>query len=136
MMRMIRGNRLTLLTACLVALTATALWAADTAPAADTGTVSGKVVGTDGNAASGVTVSLMTAKRPAKGERPKPVATATTGDDGSFKIEKVPAGTYTLMAHKDRMRAMKRDVKVTAHQDTAAGELKLAEGRGRGGNRG
>lgn len=83
------------------------------APAANTGSVSGVVKGVDGKPAAGVTVRVVVdtkgkkpADKTADDNTPKKkaaadaVGTATTDDQGAFKIENIPAGTYTVQANK------------------------------------
>lgn len=45
---------------------------------------------------------------------------ATTGADGTFKIERVPPGRYTLRAWHERLGAIEQTVEVTAGQDAPA----------------
>lgn len=66
--------------------------------AAATGSISGKVVDKDGKAVAKATVSAMPAERPTDGSRPKAAATATTDDNGAFKLDKLPAASYRVMA--------------------------------------
>lgn len=58
---------------------------------AGTAVISGKVTDKDGNAVGGVSVQLMNGTE-------KAGAAVTTAADGSYSIEKVEAGTYTLEA--------------------------------------
>src|SRR6478609_5476676 len=82
----------------LVGMTATKVMAEDAK-----GSVSGTVTGADGKAAAGVMVKLNKAHgkgepKPAAGEKPVAVATATTDEHGKFEMKDVPAGDYVAMA--------------------------------------
>jgi hypothetical protein len=98
-MKLSFGNSGKLVLAVAVAF---ALSLASHARAADTGKITGKVTGKDGNAVAGVHVRLMTppkkGEKPAKGERPKPVAESKTESDGTYTLSDVPAGDYILVA--------------------------------------
>jgi hypothetical protein len=116
---------------------------ASAARAADTGTVEGKVLGKDGAGVSGAKVRLMKASDvPAKGkkkeapaaaapagEKPKPVAEADSGSDGTFSLKDVPAGDYVVMAAMKGQGAARADVSVKAGE-TAKVELTLKERTG------
>ena len=131
------------------------------ANAADGGTVTGSVVGKDGKAAAGLEVRITkpmvrpagggagAAKPEAKaegdkpaapaggrGNRPAPVATGKTGDDGKYKIENVPAGEYVVVAGgADAGYARSEKITVEAGKTVEVKELKLADrpAGGRGG---
>ena len=109
------------------------------------GTVSGKVVDKDGAAVADAKVRLMNQAKKgpdkaagetkaadaektkaAPGEKPAPVAEATTDSEGKFTMPDVPAGSYRVMVNvKGKGRANEK-VEVKAG-DTATVELKLAE---------
>ena len=123
----------------------------------ETGSVSGTVLDKDGKAVSGAQVRLMRpmergarrgpnaetqnaapaekpgkGQRPARGDRPKPIATATTDANGQFTLSDVPVGKYVVMAGV-RGQGMARDqVEVTAG-GTATVELKLQDRPAKGG---
>jgi len=96
---------------------------ADEAPAkAAVGTITGKVVDKDGKGVANVTVNLLppaaakakkdkkaditaapkaAKEKPAKGDKKKgadPIATTTTGADGSFTLNNVAVGEYSIEA--------------------------------------
>ena len=60
------------------------------------------------------------------GDRPKPVATATTDADGKFTMNDVPAGDYMVVAMVRGQGAARQPVTVKAGE-TATAELKLKE---------
>jgi len=79
-------------------------WAGDDTPAKETGTVIGKVIDSDNNVVKGGAVAIKPPKtQPTpKGQTPakRPaVANGRSGDDGTFKIENVPVGTYVAAVH-------------------------------------
>jgi len=116
---------------------------ASAARAADTGGVDGKVMGKDGAGVSGAKVRLMKASdvpahgkkkeapaaAPAAGEKPKPVAEAESGSDGTFSMKDVPAGDYVVLAALKGQGAARADVSVKAGE-TAKVELTLKERTG------
>lgn len=70
------------------------------------------------------------------GNRPAPVATGKTGDDGKYKIEGVPAGEYVVIAGgAGKGFARSEKITVEAGKTVEVKELKLAErpAGGRGG---
>ena len=83
---------------------------ASAAKAAETGSVKGKVLDMDGKGAAGAKVRLVAdtgggkkkgdapATLQAQGEKPKPVAEADAGADGTFELKDVPAGNYRVNA--------------------------------------
>lgn len=102
---------LSVMALALTALTAGALYAADTNKGA--GTVTGKVVDKEGKAVSGVTVTAMLP--PVKGEKKDApadkearkeaikehmLAQATTAADGTFTLASVPEGKVLIVARK------------------------------------
>jgi len=113
---------------------------ASAARAADTGTVEGKVLGKDGAGVSGAKVHLAKAsdvqnakkeKAPAAApaEKPKPVAEAETGSDGTFTMKDVPAGEYVIATNVKGQGAARAKVEVKAGE-TAKVELTLKERTG------
>jgi len=109
------------------------------------GTVSGKVVDKDGAAVADAKVRLMNkgaggkkadkaagetkladASDKAKGEKPTPVAEATTDSEGKFTMPDVPAGSYRLMANVKGKGRGSANVEVKAGE-TATAEIKLEE---------
>jgi hypothetical protein len=111
------------------------------------GTVSGKVVDKDGAAVADAKVRLMNqaagakkadkaagetkaadASEKPKGEKPVPVAEATTDSEGKFTMPDVPAGSYRVMVNvKGKGRAGDK-VEVKAGE-TATVELKLEDAK-------
>ena len=130
------------------------------APAAATGTITGKVLGKDGKPASGVTVRAgMRGMRGGRraganaaggaaggnangGRRGRGMAgpTATTGDDGTYTLKDVPVGDQVrviAIQRGDTMMFGTENVAVQADKETKAPDITLQEGRGgRGGRRG
>jgi hypothetical protein len=122
-----------------------------------TGTLSGKVVDKDGNPVAGARVAAVKAddlrpgrkaapKPPADGSaadapatnRPTPVATAETDQDGAFTLKDLPVGKYAVLANlrgAGRGRA-KGPLEVTAGQNTDAGILTLAASNAKNGKKG
>ena len=120
------------------------------------GTVTGRVLKEDGSAAGGMQVRVMVApergqgggggaagrdpkiappgggQRPGGpgGERPKPVAEAVTGDNGTFSVS-VPAGKYVIVSGK-RGEGMARERITVEEGKTVTVELKLKTGGGGG----
>src|SRR5688572_15409675 len=74
---------------------------------AQTGSVSGSIKTSDGQPAAYVNVSL---KGTSKG--------ATTDTDGNFKIEKVKAGSYTVVATFVGLVTKTENIQVSDNQDT------------------
>jgi hypothetical protein len=106
---------------------------ASQAVAADTGTVSGKVV-KDGAGVAGAKIAIVVPQGPGdkapaaapgadKGNKPKPVATATTESYGSFKIADVPAGNYMIRANLKGQGQARQKISVKAGENT---EVNLA----------
>jgi hypothetical protein len=132
----------------LISFTAVRAIAEDKAEKKDTGTVSGTVTGTDGKPAAKVLVRLFhpmehhgkdAAKssnsdksetkaagdeKPAKGDKPIPVANATTGDDGKFSMKDVPVGKYEILAQVKGVGRAHDVIEVKSGEDTAV-DLKL-----------
>ena len=98
------------------------------APAAlyaeDPGKITGKVVDADDKAVKDAAVTVL---NPAAQDRnAASVATAKTGEDGTFTLEKVPAGKYTVRAMvRGKGVAVKQDVTVEAGKATDVGTLTL-----------
>lgn len=79
------------------------------------GTISGRVMlDTTGVPVHGAAVIVIGARR-----------TATTGDEGTFVIPNVPAGTYEVIAQREHFSAARQSVTVTTGQ-TATLEFKLS----------
>jgi protocatechuate 3,4-dioxygenase beta subunit len=139
--------------ALLVGLTASRVSAED--QKAEKGTVSGKVVDKDGNPVADAPVGLFhpmekgakSAEKGAekkkselaadgekpkadKGEKPKPVAEATTDKDGAFTMADVPVGDYRAVCHVKGKGNGNQKVTVKAGE-TATVEIKLGEVQGK-----
>ncbi|HEY2933138.1 MAG TPA: TonB-dependent receptor plug domain-containing protein [Acidobacteriota bacterium] len=81
------------------------------AQAGATGTVHGVVTLEDsGKPIHGVSVTIIELR-----------ASAVTGDDGSYEIKNVPPGTYTVMAHLDRVPDVVQTVQVPGGATVEAG---------------
>jgi protocatechuate 3,4-dioxygenase beta subunit len=147
----------------LLSLAATRSLAADDASAAgDKGTVTGTVTDKDGKPVPNCQVRLFhpmergakktgkghkadnqsaradrKAETLAKGQRPVPVASATTDDDGKFTLKDVPAGNYVVLANLRGTGNAREKVTVKAGE-TAEVTLKLGahEKGGKGKNKG
>jgi len=140
-MRLSAFSMLTLAAGLLLGTAAVSTALAADAPAVTTGTITGLVVDKDNNPVKGATVSVVppmvragrggkaaqAAGDAAPAKRPEPVATGTTGDDGKFKIENVPAGKYTVMAKADgKGQGRTKDVvEVKATETVDAGTITL-----------
>jgi len=116
---------------------------ASAAKAADTGTVTGKVLDKDGKGVSGAKVRLMAdtgGKKKggdapaAQAEKPKAVAEADSGADGAFTMKDVPVGNYRIraMAKGQGSASEKLTVKTGDNEVT----LTLKEGKAGGGKKG
>jgi iron complex outermembrane receptor protein len=77
--------------------------AVDARAQAASGTVSGRVVLTDGAPVHGATIVIVGARR-----------TATSGEDGRFEIAAVPAGTYEVIAQREHFAASRQTITVGA----------------------
>ena len=124
------------------------------------GTVTGTVVGADDKPSSGTLVRLFhpmekgnkaakseaksksdgaetkaAADKPAKGDKPVPVATATTDKDGKFEMKDVPAGKYTIMANVKGVGNDRENIEVKAGE-SASVSLKLEKHEGKVGGAG
>jgi hypothetical protein len=107
-----------------------------------TGTVSGKVVDSEGKAVKGATVvAVKPMERLAGGangggranrQRPEPLAKAETGEDGTYKLENVPAGKVTVVARMQDVGFGRSasPVDVTGGQESKVDDIKLAKGQG------
>ena len=129
----------------------------------EAGSVSGKVVDGEGNTVSGAVVRLMKpfargrggaegagkaekqakrgnrpaqqlAAKPGKGDRPKPIATATTDAEGKFTLNDIPAGEYVVAAMLRGQGNARQPVTVKAGE-TATVDLKLKQRGGKGGEK-
>jgi hypothetical protein len=152
-MRIASGLSMVALAVTLALGISTAARAEDAKPAA-TGTVSGKVVDADGKGVKGVQVMAVKPMERGGGgnaagggggnrqnrQRPEPLAKGETGDDGTYKLENVPAGKVMVVARlEDQGGRSQNPVDVTAGQDTKVGDITLAkrpQGGGRGGRQG
>lgn len=88
-----------------VHLTLLALFSGTLTLFAQTGTITGKVISTDGRPASYVTVSL---KEIRKG--------TATGEDGHFTLKDINQGNYTLMVSHTGLRSQEKQIIVRAGQ--------------------
>jgi protocatechuate 3,4-dioxygenase beta subunit len=136
----------------LLALSATRSTAADESASGDKGTVTGTVVDKDGKPVANCQVRLFhpsgkaanhkkkdnntgedqsavradhKAQTLAKGNRPTPVASTTTDNDGKFTLNDVPAGNYMVIANQRGVGNAREKVTVKAGE-TATVELKLS----------
>ena len=122
----------------------------------ETGSVSGKVTDKDGKAVSGVQVSLFhpmnrksetaakeskstrlaeKGEKPAKGDKPVAVATATSDADGKYTLSDVPVGDYLVVARQKGVGNAREKVTVKAGE-TASVDLKLEyKSGGKGGEK-
>ena len=92
----------------VLACAATLLIAAAPARRLDaaTGSVTGKVIGSDGAAQQDVVVKLLPAAVPGKPADPaSPPVTAKTDKDGKFTIDKVQPGSFRVVAG-DKLRGV------------------------------
>ena len=132
-----RFSMLTLGLAMIIGFSSAGLSRAeDAAPAKVTGTISGKVVDGDGKAVKGATVNAIPggeaapATNPggARPARPAPLATTTTAEDGTYKLDAVPVGKVRVMAmlRGTGMGRLAADIEVTTGKDTKADDIKLA----------
>lgn len=132
-----------------------ALSLASTARAAETGTVTGKVMDKDGKAVSGAKIRLVTptndkgrkaadapaaAPDKAKGEKVAPVAEGSSGTDGAYTLKDVPAGEYVVRANlKGTGNAMSKVTVKAGETATADLTLKMrggGKGKGKGKDKG
>ena len=143
----------------LISFTAARAIAEDKAEKKDTGTVSGTVTGTDGKPAAKCLVRLFHSmdranahsaakssnsdksetkaagdEKPAKGEKgdkPIPVANATTDDAGKFTMKDVPVGKYEIIAQVKGVGRGHDTIEVKSGEDTSV-DLKLERHEGGG----
>ena len=86
-----------------------------------TGTLTGRVVDDTGSAMPGVLVTARAATL--QGER-----TAYTGANGDYKLAFLPPGTYSVTYQLEGFQTTKREVKISAAQDTSSNvQLALGE---------
>ena len=103
-------------------------WGAASSPTETAGSVSGLVRDTDDNDIGGATITLRymddNSVVQTNAETPEEV-TVTTGSDGRFVIENVPAGTnrYRLVCEIDDRSIVKNNVTVVAGENTDVGAL-------------
>jgi len=120
----------------LVGFAALNAWAADDAPAKETGTVIGKVIDSDNNPVSSAVIDVLAAKAShpttsaAGGDAPKspaPRIHGRTGQDGTFKFENVPVGKYIVNAHREGKGGghTKEPLEVKANETVDAGTITL-----------
>jgi 5-hydroxyisourate hydrolase-like protein (transthyretin family) len=102
------------------------------------GVITGKVVDKDGGAVADATIRLAKPRPQGQGgqggQRPEPLATATTDKDGKFELKfekgKVADGEYSVSTNVQGKGFARQAVKVAAGKaDPATVELKLAERR-------
>ncbi|MEA2711194.1 MAG: Carboxypeptidase regulatory-like domain [Phycisphaerales bacterium] len=74
-------------------------------------------------------------KRREKGDRPQPVATATTDSDGKFTMNDVPVGKYVVQANLRGQGAAREEIEVTAGGAKSV-DLKLKDKPARGERKG
>ena len=121
--------------ALALSLTATRASADDTKK--DTGSINGTVKGSDDKPVAGALVRLLhpmshadkkadKASKQAKGaDKPVPVATATTDNDGKYEMKDVPTGDYVVQCQVKGQGSAHEHVTVKSG-DTATVDLKLA----------
>ena len=103
-MRLLCVRAATLVAALVVAFGATPVMAQPTG-----GTVTGKVTfAANGTPVHGATILVIGARR-----------TATTGEDGTFKVEDVPAGEFEVLAQREHFSAARKSVIVKAGQSVS-----------------
>ena len=115
----------------------------------ETGKIEGTVKDKDGKAVNGLTVSLFhppskaekksaklaeKGEKPAKGEKPVAVASATTDSDGKFTMNDVPAGDYMIVARQKGVGQAREKVSVKAGETTSI-DLKLEYKEKKGGEK-
>jgi Carboxypeptidase regulatory-like domain len=91
------------------------------------------------NADSGAAATADKEEKPGKGEkghggkgnRPQPVATTSTDNDGHFTLSDVPAGKYVVMAMVKGVGGAREDVTVTSGSEAKI-EMKLKDRPARG----
>ena len=105
---------------------------ADKAPVKETGTVIGKVVDGDNNPVKSAVVDVIVPRPKAKaaaGDAPKGpahVGHGRTGEDGSFQVESVPVGQYSIYAHHGGIGGGGKDsIVVKANETVDAGTITL-----------
>ena len=86
--------------------------------------ISGNIVDKDSKPASNVMITVLL-KAPDHSHDPKEVKTATSNDDGTFKIEGLETGRYILKYAKANQQAVSSDVPVQAGKDTPLGKITL-----------
>ena len=114
--------------------------AEDGAAAKEKGTVSGVVVDANGKGVASANVAIVAASdlperpkkdkkeaggeekpkgdKPAKGNRPEPIAKGKTDSEGKFTLADVPAGEYVVVARAKDAGNARQSVTVTAGQET------------------
>src|SRR5262249_46293448 len=87
-----------------------------------TGSISGTVVDTSGNAVSGATITLIN-------EQTRDTRVLTTGESGDFRFTAVLPGTYTVKVEQRGFSAFQRQGNVlTANEHLSVGELTMKVG--------
>ena len=82
------------------------------------GTVTGRVVASDGKAVAGAAIALTS---------PSGTVHATSSKDGRFSILGVPAATYVLHVDKPGFYELQRgDIEVDGDAETTLGDVKIA----------
>jgi 5-hydroxyisourate hydrolase-like protein (transthyretin family) len=131
--------------ACVLVASLSVARADEAARKQEKGTVAGTIKGTDGNPAAGVEVKLYNpmdrqqrraerkgegdkdkAAKKEKSDRPTPVTSATTDNDGKFSVSDVPAGSYNVQASIKHGPRARQDVEVRAGETTTI-DLTLAD---------
>ena len=143
-MRLNHWAMTTLAAALVLGLAGASLSRADDAPAAAaaTGTITGKVVDKDSNPVKGATVQAYTVGDRTAGTKPTALGKSTTSaEDGTFKLEAVPAGKCVVRATTEAKLSgssdRKNPLEVTADKETKiADPIKVAARQPRNGGGG
>ncbi len=129
--------------ATIVGFASVSLSRADEAPAAATGTISGKVVDKDGKAVAGATVQAVKPREAGEAHKkqqagghqgPEKIGkSATSAADGTYKLTDIPAGKVNVTARlQGEGFGHIGPIEVTAGQDTKADDIKLEKKMGGG----
>jgi hypothetical protein len=149
-MRYMTIGSIAVLAAALVLFVSSGSFAETRVNLAANGTISGKVTDADGNGVAGATVRVMAKMaaheggkkkleepaKPPRGDKPAAVAEATTGADGTYRVD-VPPGEYTVMAMAKEKGRGRAQATVTEGKTTENVDIKLeAAPAGKGGEGG